>query len=155
MGLVPDPDIVFSTNSSQEEVTAFLSGPVIGRKSSPFTWWRNNQTKFPNLACPARRFLSAPMASIASEREFKVAKRVVNDRITWTNFYFSNITCEWLIMIFNWYHLTQLLSRSLKYVTGYIRSKICFSEFQGFTNTSLQFIDFKNWFKDIHEVKMT
>ena len=160
MGLVPDPDIVFNTNSSQEEVTAFLSGPVIGRKSSPFTWWKDNQTKFANLAWLARRFLSAPMASIASEGEFKVAKRVVNDRYSLkpdnvTNFYCSNITCEWLIMIFNWYHLTQLLSRSLKYVTGYIRSKICFSEFQGFTNTSLQFIDFKNWFKDIHEVKMT
>ena len=99
MGLVPDPDIVFNTNSSQEEVTAFLSGPVIGRKSSPFTWWRNNQTKFPNLACPARRFLSAPMASIASEGEFKVAKRVVNDRYSLkpdnvTYFHCSNITCE-------------------------------------------------------------
>lgn len=37
MGLVPDPDIVFDTNSSQEEVTAFLSEPVIGRKSPLFT----------------------------------------------------------------------------------------------------------------------
>jgi hypothetical protein len=81
MGLVPDPEVtVQCVNSADAEVTAYLAENNTSRDSCPFTWWKVNQEKYPTLASLGKRFLSAPMGSIASEREFKVAKRVTNGR---------------------------------------------------------------------------
>lgn len=81
MGMVQDSEIsVQCSNSADAEVTAFLGELNISRSSSPYTWWKANEEKFPILAALAKRFLSAPLGSIASEREFKVAKRVTNGR---------------------------------------------------------------------------
>ena len=80
MGLIPDPEVAVVISSAETEVTNFLAESNIGRTSSPFTWWAANEKKYPTLASLARKYLSAPLGSIASEREFKVAKRVVHGR---------------------------------------------------------------------------
>ena len=81
MGLVPDPELsIQCSDSADVEVTAFLNEPNISRNSSPYTWWKVNSEKFTILCILAKRFLSAPLGSIASEREFKVAKRVTTGR---------------------------------------------------------------------------
>ena len=49
-------------------------------QSSPYTWWKVNSEKIPILGNLAKRVLSAPLGSIASEREFKIAKRVTTGR---------------------------------------------------------------------------
>ena len=41
--------------------------------------WTGNKERYPRLAALARKYVSAPMASIASEREFRVAKRVTDN----------------------------------------------------------------------------
>lgn len=80
MGL-NDPEItVGSTNSVQTELSDYMAEADIARDKSPFVWWSANEHKYPNLGRLARRYLSATMGSIASEREFKVAKRVVHGR---------------------------------------------------------------------------
>ena len=62
------------------EINAFFKEKNINRKSSPFVWWAGNHEKYPHLAKLARRYLSAPIGSVASERGFKVAKRVQEGR---------------------------------------------------------------------------
>ena len=54
--------------------TKFLS-----LKSNPFDWWETNSHQFPLLAIMARKILSPPGASIASERLFSCSKMVMND----------------------------------------------------------------------------
>lgn len=44
-------------------------------------YWGGNQTRYPILCTLARRYLSAPLGSVASERCFKVAKLIVKDRV--------------------------------------------------------------------------
>ena len=42
-------------------------------------WWRENDQHFPNVACVAKRYLSAPATSVASERLFSAAALVYTD----------------------------------------------------------------------------
>ena len=81
MGLTDDPEIAGdSSHSSDAEVTAFLAEKNINRESSPFTWRKAHEEHYLLVAAVARKYLSAPMGSIASEREFKIAKRVTQGR---------------------------------------------------------------------------
>ena len=50
------------------ELNSYLQESNTPRNSWPVTWWGVNHSKYPHLAVLARRYLSAPMASIASER---------------------------------------------------------------------------------------
>jgi len=43
-------------------------------------WWRENEQRFPNVACIAKRYLSAPATSVASERLFSAVALVYTDR---------------------------------------------------------------------------
>ena len=64
------------------EIEEYLAEKNLGRTDSPFSYWAGNKKRYPRLAALARKYLSAPMASIASEREFKIAKQVTNNRGT-------------------------------------------------------------------------
>ena len=44
-----------------------------------FAWWKENAEKLPNLSVLATKFLSAPGASIASERLFSVSGQIISD----------------------------------------------------------------------------
>jgi hypothetical protein len=87
MGDVRDAEVTVSgslsaATAAPSEVQQYLTEKNIKKESSPFTWWAGNKERFPMVALLARRYISAPMGSIASEREFKIAKRVVTGR--WT-----------------------------------------------------------------------
>ena len=78
-----DPEIsIRDPTVCRREAESYIAEKVISRTDSPFTYWAVNRKKFPRLATLARRFLSAPMGSVASEREFKIAKRVTTNRGT-------------------------------------------------------------------------
>jgi len=82
MGL-NDPEVDVATgsgNALDTEIKDYMSEKNTSKTSSPFIWWAANGAKYPHLRPLAKRFLCPPMGSIASEREFKQAKRVVNGR---------------------------------------------------------------------------
>jgi len=54
------------------ELSAYRQADVIGRVESPTEWWAANAAKYPLLAAQAKRYLSAPPTSVASERVFSV-----------------------------------------------------------------------------------
>jgi len=62
------------------ELSAYLQGDVIGRAESPTEWWAANAAKYPLLAAEAKRYLSAPPTSVASERVFSAAGRIYTDK---------------------------------------------------------------------------
>lgn len=47
---------------------------------NPITWWKQHETMFPSMALLARRYLSLPAASVASERMFSTAGNMVTDK---------------------------------------------------------------------------
>ena len=67
-------------DEGQAEFDAYFREPVLQKDKSPFIWWAAREEKYPNLSRLARDYLCSPQSSIASEREFKVAKRVVTGR---------------------------------------------------------------------------
>lgn len=84
MGL-DDPEVEFdqaSAPSQADELSLYLAEKPLPRDKSPYSWWEVHEAIYPRLAKLARRYLSSPMSSIASEREFKLAKQIVTGR--WT-----------------------------------------------------------------------
>ncbi|KAK0151276.1 Copine-8 [Merluccius polli] len=51
-------------------VHKYLGEATILKKACPFNYWRSNQTRFPVIACVARKYLTAPCTSVDSERLF-------------------------------------------------------------------------------------
>ena len=69
------------TAANSRELDKYLKMPRINVTTDPLTLWRANEMEFPKLAKQARRFLCPPASSSTSEREFKVAKLLVEKRI--------------------------------------------------------------------------
>jgi len=69
-------------NSVEMEIERFISVTPVDRSQFPTAcdWWRENHHLYPNVARVAKRYLSAPPTSIASERLFSSASRVFTDR---------------------------------------------------------------------------
>ena len=57
--------------------TQYFAEPIIESTRNPFEYWSENKTRFPTLAKMARKFLASPSSSVASERAFSAAGRVV------------------------------------------------------------------------------
>nr|KAI8768910.1 zinc finger BED domain-containing protein 4-like [Biomphalaria glabrata] len=62
-----------------EELSKYLSEPLIHRKDDPVLWWKVNASRFPGLAKVAQIYLAPPPTSVPSERLFSVAGRIIND----------------------------------------------------------------------------
>jgi len=54
------------------ELSTYLQDDVIGGAESPTEWWAANAAKYPLLTAEAKRYLSAPPTSVASERMFSM-----------------------------------------------------------------------------------
>lgn len=68
--------------TSKNIVSAFMQESLIRTDSDPLQFWKMKEIEMPVLAKLGKKFLSAPMGSVASEREFKVASGITGgDRI--------------------------------------------------------------------------
>lgn len=67
--------------NSDAEYRRWFSECLVGRSEDPITWWTdiNNMAKFPILGTVALRILVAQATSVASERVFSSAGRVISD----------------------------------------------------------------------------
>lgn len=59
------------------ELSLYLAEPKIHRDSDIFEWWRTEKLRFPKLAVLAQQYLSAPPASVASERLFSLMGNIL------------------------------------------------------------------------------
>ena len=69
-----------TATSLEEEIDSYLQLDPIPRTESTTAWWSNSATRFPLLAVEAKRYLSAPPSSVASERLFSLSAQVYTDR---------------------------------------------------------------------------
>ena len=56
------------------------SEKVIKKRNDPLLYWRDHADQKPKLAALARRYLSAPPGSVASERLFGTAADIADDK---------------------------------------------------------------------------
>lgn len=62
------------------EVHGYVRGPLLDRSQDPLLWWRQNTLQYPRLAQAARRYLSAPPASVAGQQAFSELGSALCDR---------------------------------------------------------------------------
>ena len=69
-----------SQGSMQHELDLYTSDAPIARSACPLQWWKTNHTAYPVIAQLARRLLSVPATSVASERLFSRAGDVITKK---------------------------------------------------------------------------
>ncbi|MGH0145857.1 UNVERIFIED_CONTAM: hypothetical protein FKN15_005953 [Acipenser sinensis] len=57
----------------QQEMKIYASETPLNISEDPLIWWKNNQTRSPNLAASAKSMLSIPATLVLSERVFSKA----------------------------------------------------------------------------------
>jgi hypothetical protein len=70
---------------ADDEVLEYLKLNEIDWKENPFTWWSRNEKHFHYLSILARKYLSVPAASTASERMFSDAGNLMGPKRTRMN----------------------------------------------------------------------
>lgn len=64
----------------EAELNRYLREAITDWDEDPTVYWKENHNRFPLVAPVARRFLSAPASSVASEQLFSTAKIVFDSR---------------------------------------------------------------------------
>ena len=67
-----------NSNDPREQVEQYLLKKPVPQQSCVLTWWKDNSSKYPQLASIARDLLSIPTTSATSERIFSTAGLTVN-----------------------------------------------------------------------------
>lgn len=67
------------SKSASNIIDIYLREPLISSSCDPLEFWHMKEKEFPILARIAKKYLSAPMSTVASEREFKVASNITSD----------------------------------------------------------------------------
>ncbi|XP_071054789.1 zinc finger BED domain-containing protein 4-like [Onthophagus taurus] len=73
---LPKPSENIKVKSIDEELNLYLNMDKLIRTDDPLVWWKAWKTTFPILTEIARKFLSAPAASVYSERVFSEAGNI-------------------------------------------------------------------------------
>ena len=60
-------------NSTAEELNQYMAEKQVPRKSSPLSWWKENEHKYPRLSKVTQEILGIPATSTPSERIFSTA----------------------------------------------------------------------------------
>jgi len=58
------------------ELRTYCALSVIKRNDDPFSWWKNNNQRFPKMAVMAKKYLCCPASTVYSERLFSEAGNV-------------------------------------------------------------------------------
>ncbi|KAK0133049.1 Zinc finger BED domain-containing protein 4 [Merluccius polli] len=69
-----------ATGGTASQVHKYLGEATVLKKACPFNYWRSNQTRFPVIACVARKYLTAPCTSVDSERLFSAVAHVIDEK---------------------------------------------------------------------------
>ena len=69
-----------SQGSVQHELELYTSDAPIARSACPLQWWKTNSTSYPLIGEVARRLLSVPATSVASECLFSRAGDVITKK---------------------------------------------------------------------------
>ncbi len=64
---------------AESELQTYISEKLVPVDNDPLLFWKLRGKEFPHLAKLALRYLSAPIGSVPSEREFKVASDIASD----------------------------------------------------------------------------
>jgi hypothetical protein len=64
----------------RQQLERYLLEPKELNDTDPLAWWRANGRRYPHVAAIARKMLSVPATSVASERVFSTAGHVVSKR---------------------------------------------------------------------------
>ena len=62
----------------KQQLTAYLAEPRVPRQTNIYSYWNNSQ--FPELEPAAKKYLSSPPTSVASEQLFSSAGQLYADR---------------------------------------------------------------------------
>ena len=60
------------------ELADYRTVPQLPLEADPLSFWRENESRFPNIAKLARKYLAIPASSAPSERVFSYAKLIQN-----------------------------------------------------------------------------
>ena len=66
-------------SSAEEEFEEYLRVPQINGSEDALKWWKDNDSKFRNLARMARQYLAVPASSASVERLFSSVGLVKSD----------------------------------------------------------------------------
>jgi hypothetical protein len=91
----PAPEI----QGIESEIVHYLKQDVETRDADVLSFWASHQKSFPKLALMARRYLSIPATSAASERVFSTGRRVVS----WQRSSLKPSTVENLLCLKDWF----------------------------------------------------
>ena len=64
--------------NAKKIVSEYLNEPKSGFDDAPLLFWQESYARYPELANLAIRYLSPPVSSVSSEREFKVTRDIAN-----------------------------------------------------------------------------
>ena len=77
--LIGEEDMSTSnSNDPREQVEQYLLDKPVPQQSCVRTWWKDNSSKYPQLASIARDLLNIPTTSATSERIFSTAGFTLN-----------------------------------------------------------------------------
>jgi len=62
------------------EYKLYLSLPLCDEDINSLEWWKDNQSKLPNLSRMARDYLGIPATSVPSEEIFSLGKNLITDK---------------------------------------------------------------------------
>lgn len=75
--LTPRPAVMTTRERAKEEILKYRERGCLDLGGDVLEWWKFNQRDLPLLATLAKRYLSIPATSVASERVFSTAGDVV------------------------------------------------------------------------------
>lgn len=65
-------------DGAEQEILSYLADKRIPQDADPLAYWKQKRMQWPTVARLAKRYLSSPIGSVASEREFKTASSIAN-----------------------------------------------------------------------------